>query len=329
MHHRFERIHSYQRNSHPRFTRADVVGLLVGAIWALWPSFAIAAEGGSSLYLPGGAGDILLALSPEPGLQVANTVFLQSGSVNTAVLQGKVDVGLDVDIALDIVAAAYTFDKPVLGARYTIAAAIPFGYASLDAKATGPFGRSAGVSDDTVSLADVALVPLQLNWTVGKFSFKLAESVIVPIGAYDLSDAINIGRNYWAFNTIAAVTWLNPGTGTELSVAPGLMLNTRNDDTDYKTGTEFHMDFTANQFLSKSFAVGLRGYYYRQITGDSGSGAALGDFKGKALGIGPGVFWQPEFAKGKLVLQAKWMHDLSVSKRLKSDYVTAGLAWKF
>ena len=97
MHHRYERIRSYQKTSHPRFTRADVVGLLVGAIWALWSSFAIAAEGGSSLYLPGGAGDILLALSPEPGLQVANGVFVQSGSVNTAVLQGRVDVGRCVE----------------------------------------------------------------------------------------------------------------------------------------------------------------------------------------------------------------------------------------
>ena len=35
---------------------------------------AIAAEGGSSMYIPGGAGDALIALSPEPGLQLANAL---------------------------------------------------------------------------------------------------------------------------------------------------------------------------------------------------------------------------------------------------------------
>ena len=33
--------------------------------------------------------------------------------------------------------------------------------------------------------------------------------------------------------------------------------------------------------------VGIAGYIYHQITGDSGSGATLGDFKSKIMGIGP------------------------------------------
>jgi len=89
------------------------------------------------------------------------------------------------------------------------------------------------------------------------------------------------------------MTWANAPTGTAISIAPGIMVNTENDETDYKTGTEFHLDFVINQFLSKSVAVGIRGYYYKQITGDSGSGAVLGDFKSESYGIGPGVVWIP------------------------------------
>jgi hypothetical protein len=88
------------------------------------------------------------------------------------------------------------------------------------------------------------------------------------------------------------------------------MLNTENDDTDYSTGAEFHVDFTANQFLTETFAVGRRGSHYRQVTGDGGSGAALGDFKPESLGIGPGFCWTPKFGGAKLVLQGKWLHDL-------------------
>ncbi len=131
------------------------------------------------------------------------------------------------------------------------------------------------------------------------------------------------------FDTVAAFTWLSTGTGTEFSMVPGLMVNTQNDDTDYTTGLEFHVDFTLNQFLAKTFALGLRGYYYRQVTGDSGSGASLGDFQGESLGIGPGVFWQPKFAGGKLAIVGKWLHDVTATRRLESDYFSLGFAWTF
>jgi len=218
---------------------------------------ADAAEGASSHYLPGMAGDIAIAQSPQPGLQVANTVWVQTGNVNRAVLQGRVDLGLDLDVVLDLVGAAYTFAAPILGGTYTIGALIPFGYAKLEAEATGPGGGTVGASGDSFDLADIAFVPLQLNWSVGEFSFKLAQAIIAPTGGYDVDERVNLGRNYWSFDTVGAATWLHTATGSEVSVAPGIMVNTENDDTNYTTGAEFHVDFTVNQFLTETFAIGL------------------------------------------------------------------------
>jgi hypothetical protein len=48
-------------------------------------------------------------------------------------------------------------------------------------------------------------------------------------------------------------------------------------------------DWGASQFLSEHCHVGLVGYVYEQITGDSGAGATLGDFKSRGVGIGPQV----------------------------------------
>ena len=95
------------------------------------------------------------------------------------------------------------------------------------------------------------------------------------------------------------------------------------------SGTEFHLDFAGNQFLFESFAIGVRGYFYRQLTGDSGSGAVLGDFKGEAVGIGPGFIWLPKFAEGKLVVQGKWMTDVHSENRFDSDYATLTISWTF
>ncbi len=81
--------------------------------------------------------------------------------------------------------------------------------------------------------------------------------------------------------------------------------------------------------LIESFAIGVRGYFYRQVTGDSGSGAVLGDFKGEAFGVGPGFVWLPKFAEGKLVAQGKWMTDVHSENRFDSDYTTLTISWTF
>jgi hypothetical protein len=292
---------------------------------------ALAAEGGSSHYLPGAGGDIFLAVPPEPGFQTANTVWYQTGDVGQTVLEGLVEVGVDLDLFLNITSLTYTFEQPVLGGRYTVGAAIPFGYADMDGTLTGPLGGRFGFSDDSFNLSDIALIPFQMNWSTGPWSFKLSESIIAPTGGYSTSDSnlVNLGRNYWSFDTVAAVTWFNPGSGTEVSVAPGIMVNTENNDTDYKTGTEFHVDFVANQFLSPSFALGVRGYYYDQLSGDSGRGARLGDYKSESFGVGPGFVWIPEFGGGRLSILGKWMHDFSADNRFESDYFTLTGAWKF
>ncbi len=290
---------------------------------------SLAAEGGFSFYLPGSAGDIALAQSSEPGLQVANSVYFLSGDAGAAVLQGKVNAGLDLTMALNIVSAGYTFDQEVLGATYTVGAAIPFGYAELEATITTAGGGSFFAETDSFNIADIVLVPLELTWTVDNFSIQLGEAIYTPTGAYDVDEVVNLGLNHWGFDTTLAVTYFNPETGTEVSVAPGVLVNTQNDETDYQTGNEFHLDLTVNQFLSKTFALGVRGYYYNQFTGDSGSGARLGDFQGENLGLGPGFIWFPEFAEGKLAVLGKWIHDFDATNRFESDYGTLTVAWTF
>ncbi|MBW2388305.1 MAG: transporter, partial [Deltaproteobacteria bacterium] len=221
------------------------------------------------------------------------------------------------------------FETPWAGVTYTVGLAVPFGYADLKAEIEGEGGVSRSASVDSFNISDIALTPIQLNWSSGNFSFRLAETIIAPTGAYDVDKAVNLGRNYWGFDTTAASTYFNEDTGTEVSIAPGILANTRNDDTNYKTGAEFHLDFTANQFLFESFAIGIRGYVYRQLTGDSGSGADLGDFKGEAVGVGPGFIWLPKFAEGKFVVQGKWMTDVHSENRFDSDYFTLTISWTF
>ena len=65
--------------------------------------------------------------------------------------------------------------------------------------------------------------------------------------------------------------------------------NSINPSLQYQNGIDGHIDWAASQFISKSVHVGLAGYFFQQITGDTGAGATLGDFKGRTIGIGPQI----------------------------------------
>lgn len=287
-----------------------------------------AGEGASSNYFPSTYGDFGVAIPPEPGLTYINYNLFYRAEVDRAVLQGRLKTNLDTFAYYNMSAFLYTFDKPVIGGRFLVGLYIPVGYAELDATIVGPL-RSDSISDSETGLGDISFIPFSGYWNTGNWYFNLYEFVTTPTGQFDLDNDINIGRNYWSFDTVFALTYLNMENGREFSLVPGFMINTKNNDTDYRTGSEFHLDAMFNQFFSDTFAIGLHGYYYKQIKGDSGSGAILGDFKGESYGIGPSLLWTPKVGRWYPTITANWRHDLDATNRLESDYAVITFVWQF
>jgi hypothetical protein len=298
--------------------RRTFVILLLTCCLFLGQQTALATEGASSYYFPGASGTFAVAVAPDPGLMFFNQMLFYNAKVNKAVLRGRVHLSLKADAFYNYVGGFYTFEKPFLGGRFQLGAAVPVAYVHIKAGIDTALG-SRGASDSNTNIGDSLFVP-SLYWDAGNFHFKLAETVYLPTGDFDKDNLANVGRNYYGFDTSFAMTWLNMKTGTEISVIPGIMFNTKNSGTEYQSGNEFHVDLMVNQFLAKNFAAGFQGYYYSQVSDDSGSGAKLGSFRGEALGIGPALLWMPDVGKGKLSLVAKWLHDVDQKKRLKGDY---------
>jgi hypothetical protein len=71
------------------------------------------------------------------------------------------------------------------------------------------------------------------------------------------------------------------------SIGIGGPFNLEKPANDYQTGTESHLEFALMRHIGKDFSFGLAGYHSQQITGDSGAGARLGDFKGRVSAVGP------------------------------------------
>ena len=289
-------------------------------------SDADAAEGASSNYFPGSYGDFLIATAPDPGWIYQNYNMFYDANVNQAVLQGRVNADIDTFSYANMSAGLYTFKEPVLGATFTMGAFLPIVYVDLEASLVGQ-NASVAVNDSVTGIGDITVMPASFYWNSGNWHFNLYESVVTPTGKYDVNDAVNVGLNHWSFDTVFALTYFNPDSGFDFSMATGYLINLENDDTNYETGDELHIDVMLNRFLSETFALGLKGYYYEQLNGDSGSGAVLGDFEGDSYGVGPSLLWVPKTKSGNFSVTASWLHDLDATRRLESDYVVVTLNW--
>ena len=179
-------------------------------------------------------------------------------------------------------------------------------------------GRHFDFDDSSTKFGDPVFNAL-IGWHEGNWHWNIGALVNVPIGPWSNDSISNIAFNHWGLDTTAAVTWLDPKIGFEVSSASGFTFNWENPDTDYKTGTEFHVEWALLQHFSKSFALGLLGYHYQQVTGDSGAGARLGDFKGRVTALGPVLTYGFELGKIPVSTQWTWQHEFGVENRLEGD----------
>jgi hypothetical protein len=291
-------------------------------------NYTMAAEGGYSNYVPGTYGDFAAAVEPPTKFTLRNDIYYYQADIDRSVRTGLLEADADLEFIMDFLTLLYKPDVEILGARYALGAFIPFVRADIE---TGIDLGSLRVSrqDDVFGLGDVMLIPGILFWNKGNFHFAFAEYIITPTGSYDTDDLANTGLNYWTFDTNVAITYLNKETGQDYSINIGHTYNTENPDTDYQTGQELHIDYMINQFLSESWDIGVHGFYLKQLTGDSGDGALLGDFKAEAAGIGPAILWSTKVGNQQVSFIAKWLHEYHADNRLEGDHVIISFAMSF
>jgi len=272
---------------------------------ALQSYSVVADEGGVSFWLPGQFGS-LAAVPQQPGWSLAMIYYHAHADAGGDVafarqvtrgrimanFAGNLDANLTADADLVLAAPSYVFSSPILGGQLAVSMAGIFGRnkASVDATVTGagPLGLtvSGGRSDSVTGFGD--LYPqVSLRWNQGVNNFMTYVMGDVPVGAYDSARLANLGIGHGAIDAGGGYTYFNPQTGHELSVVTGLTYNFKNTDTDYQNGVDWHLDWGASQFLSKQLHIGLVGYVYNQLSGDSGGGNRVGAFKSRVIGIGP------------------------------------------
>ena len=110
-------------------------------------------------------------------------------------------------------------------------------------------------------------------------------------------------------------------TRIELSQRFMYAVNLRNDKTNYNSGDEFHFDWALGKRFGDGWQAELFGFFYRQVTGDSGRSAVLGNLQGRAWGIGPIVQYSDEIGGVPVTAALRFQGVLQHRDRTDDDSV--------
>ena len=65
------------------------------------------------------------------------------------------------------------------------------------------------------------------------------------------------------------------------------------------------------------------------MSGDSGEGATLVDFKARSYGIGPVISYSAKAGGHELIAELKWLHEFDNSNRSEGDTIFLKVLAKF
>jgi hypothetical protein len=306
-------------------------------------SVALADEGGVGFWFPGLFGS-LSAVPQVPGwaLGIVNLYNPVSGGGNVAAarqvtinnLPVNVNVNLNATIKanpnLVLVDPSYVFATPVFGGQ--LAASLAGAYGRSIAGLSGTLTESAGgitvikqgsIEDARDGFTD--LYPeVAVRWNSGVNNWMIYGMGEIPVGTYDSTRLANLSIGHGAMDGGFGYTYFDQKAGHEFSAVTGFTYNLVNPSTGYQNGIDWHLDWAASQFLTKTLHVGVVGYAYDQITPDRGCAAILCPFESRTVGIGPqlGIIIPGTSMQTYLNFKALWDVDTQNRASGASAWVT-------
>jgi len=253
------------------------------------PAISHADENGISFWLPGLFGS-LAAVPQQPGWALTVINYYDSVGASGAVAASReitigrfnptVNVNLNVNLHANIDAGlinpSYVFATPVFGGQLALGVMglVETNHTALDGTLTlaaGPLAtmRQGSISQTTTGFGDLYPQAI-IRWNNGVNNWMVYGTGDIPVGDYNSSNLANIGIGHGAVDGGGGYTYFNPQTGHEFSAVTGLTYNLVNPSTNYQSGVDWHLDWGASQFVSKQVFFGAVGYFYEQISPDSG-----------------------------------------------------------
>lgn len=285
-------------------------------------------EGGVAFWLSGQYA-ALAAVPPQPGWSIPTTLYYYSGSATdstTIPRGGAVALGIKSQELELFLSPTYAPETKVLGgqAALTLSAGVGGNWtsANLSMSSTATELNPTQVIWGLTDLSPTA----SLGWTSGVNNWMVYVTGNIPVGAYDSKRLSNIGIGHSAIDAGGGYTYFNAKTGLGASAVIGFTYNFENYSTDYQNGIDSHLDWSVSQFVSTNWQVGVSGYVYYQLTGDSGSGDKPGPFKSRVAAIGPQLGYSFTVAGQQWSANLRGYYEFWAQNRLEGYAVFATLS---
>jgi hypothetical protein len=292
-----------------------IIGLTYAILSFTQVTQACADEYGFSTYGLGGSA-FGAGQTPPPGTYLTYITGFYEGKVDAAVTFGNVTVnaGAKVEFFQMALNGLYVPDRTVLGGRPGFSVTIPVGHVNLDASVTGPLGNTFHDETSGWGLGDIT-TRAQLGWQQGDFAHLGYVQVVAPSGRYDVGFVPIIGLNRPGIDMGWSFTWTEKTSKLQFNGTTGITFNFENNATDYNSGTDFHAEWAIGRDICPGLMIGVAGYDFRQLTGDSGPGARLGPLEGEVDAIGPAITYTTLIDKSPLILSVRHYEEYNVERR--------------
>ena len=296
-----------------------ILGMASGAWFFAQASSSSAGEYGFSLYGLGSSA-FSAGVTPPPGTYITFVSGFYQAKIGGEIPFGGVtlNAGAKLEFFQSAINGLYVREQKLLGGHLGLAVTVPVGHVDLKANVSGPLGNTFGDSVSGGGLGDIT-TRVQLGWQEGEFAHTAYVQVVAPSGRYTVGFEPIIGLNRPGIDTGWAFTWTDKSSKLQFNGAAGFTFNFNNDATNYQSGTDFHFEWAVGREISKGLVFGVVGYDYRQLTGDSGSGAVLGSFEGSVDAIGPGLTYTTLVDKTPLILNARYYQEFNTEHRWEGN----------
>lgn len=299
---------------------------LIGFCITTTPSWAD--EGGVPFWVSGQYA-AMAAVPMATGWSIMAMPYVYSGSADkTKSFQhgDSINAGIKTKESLISIQLGYVAEEKILGGQPFIG----FGWGpgvnttTASVSATSP-NIELNRSNSMIGGSDI--YPLaSLTWNAGNNNYKTYITGDVPVGAYSPTSLASIGIGHAAMDAGGGYTYLNNTTGLEFSGVLGATYNWQNNQTNYKNGIDSHLDWSLSQFLSQQWQVGIAGYVYYQLTGDSGSGDKVGAFKSRISAVGPQVGYVFHIGKNQAYINLRAYKEFWAQNRVEGYATVATIS---
>ncbi len=217
---------------------------------------------------PLGMSAINSGITPEPGFSYSNQFLYYSRNEakdekgNTLPVTGQNYVAMDMNSLIWV-----SRGRPLLNARYSATATLPFAKNDLTSDVQGNISGGAG-------FADSYYMPLILGWSSDRFAVRAIYGFLAPTGRFAAGGTNNVGSGYWTHALSSGQTfYLTRTKRLTLSIFEMYEFHTTQQGTETHPGDTFDLDYsllTPIPRTNRRLQFGLAGYGARQVTSKTG-----------------------------------------------------------